>query len=137
MWDANGVPVPSSAPLLSKQNVEDLAVAALSLPYVGDPLGLYPEFDGMTNAEVMLVKLARQAADGSMDATEILLDRVLGRPKQSVESKTFRMTYEDLLREKAAAAQRAEVVVVVEGVQIVPHRADADEDPFGGMEGLI
>ncbi len=124
IWTPEGVPMPSSSPLLSKQNIEDLATTALSLPYTGGE----EEFASMTNAEVMLVRLARAAAGGDQSAAEALMDRVLGRPKQSVESKSFRMTYEDLLKEKAAAAQRAETVEV----QIV-----RDDKPFGDLEGLV
>lgn len=133
-WGADGVPVPTSVPLISKQNIEELALVSLALPYTGDALGMVEEeFKGMSNAEVMLVKLARSAAGGSMAAVEVLLDRVLGRPKQSVESKSFRMTYEDLLKEKAAAAKRSEVVEV----QVVPRREE-DIKYFGdGLDGLI
>jgi len=136
VFGADGVPRPVSVPLLTKQSVEDLAVAALSLPYKIppappplDPLSLelptaeYKErlrehnegleFIGMSNAEVMIVKLARAAAAGSMQATETLLDRVLGRPKQSLESKSMTMTYADVLKEKAARAEAVDVLAEV------------------------
>ena len=122
----DGVPRPSSVPTISRQGIEDLAAVALSLPYkiAEVPLGLDDkahaeavarredemEFEGMTNAEVMIVKLARSAAGGDAEATSMLLDRVLGRPKQSVESKTMSMTYADVLKEKAARAAAVDAV---------------------------
>ena len=81
----------------------------------------------MTNAEVMIVKLARSAAGGDQEATSMLLDRVLGRPKQSVESKNLSMTYADVLKEKAA---RANVVDVLCEVARPP-------SPTDDMDGLI
>jgi hypothetical protein len=89
--------------MLTKPQIETLAAVALSLPY-DDPLGLDPEFDGMTNAEVMMVRMARKAAAGDLSVASELLDRVLGRPKQSVESKSLNLTYEDFLKEAARLA---------------------------------
>lgn len=141
-WGPDGLPVPTTAPLLSKSGIENLAVVAASLPYKVPELVLPPapeldaskivneryeqerdrliaehekelEFDGLTNAEVMFIKIARRAASGGDSAAEnTLLDRMLGKPKQSVESKNLNLTYEDLLREKAARATPAEVIDV-------------------------
>ena len=130
-WGRDGLPVPTNVPLLSKPGIENLAVVAASLPYKVPDLVLPPapavdaskmdaeryelekarliaeheaelEFDGLTNAEVMFIKIARRAASGDSAAENTLLDRMLGKPKQSVESKNLNLTYEDLLREKAA-----------------------------------
>lgn len=129
VWGPDGVPRPSSVPTISRQGIEDLAAVALSLPYkIPEVPPNLPdkehqeavqrredemEFEGMTNAEVMIVKLARSAAGGDAEATSMLLDRVLGRPKQSVESKTMSMTYADVLKEKAARAQAFDAVVEI------------------------
>ena len=131
VWGSDGLPRPSSAPSLTPASISELAAVALSLPYKPDPLipSEAEEFEGMTNAEVMIVKLARSAAGGNMAATTELLDRVLGRPKQSVESKNLSMTYADVLKEKAARlseinTRREEAIdVVVEAVR----RVDTDE----------
>lgn len=110
-----GMPVPTSVPLVTKPALEELASVAMSLPYVPTPpKDLVPdtpkwtawelaerEFEGMTNAEVILIKMARSAASGDQGAATALLDRILGRPKQSVESKSFTMSYTDVLKEKA------------------------------------
>jgi hypothetical protein len=160
-WTPEGLPVPVSVPQLSKAGIEELATTALSLTYRVPPLILpldpgkdctearraqYEmereaaevaheaelEFEGMTNAEVMIIKLARAAAAGDKEATSAMMDRVLGRPKQSVESKSLKLTYEDYLKEMArggAESVRAEVVDV-EGVQTLG-------TPEDGLEGLL
>jgi hypothetical protein len=163
-WTPEGLPVPVSVPQLSKAGIEELATTALSLTYRVPPLILpldpgrectearraqYElereaaelaheaelEFEGMTNAEVMIIKLARAAAAGDKDATSAMMDRVLGRPKQSVESKSLKLTYEDYLKEMArggaaaAESERAEVVEV-EGVETLG-------TPEDGLEGLL
>jgi len=127
VWGADGLPVPSSSPLITKPQLEALAGAAMSLPYV-DPLGLDGgEFDGLTNAEVMMIRMARKAAEGDLAVASELLDRVLGRPKQSVESKSIRMSYEDVLKEMARQQQ---------GFSDIPPSSDAAaaDDDWG--EGL-
>jgi hypothetical protein len=65
------------------------------------------EFEGMSNAEVMSIRIARAAAGGDLAAADKMLDRVLGRPMQSIESKSVSMTYADVLKEKAARAAAA------------------------------
>ena len=157
VWGPDGNPVPTAVPLLTKQSVEDLAVVALSLPYKVPPCPPVPsdtkasltseyktalakyeeekEFEGMTNAEVMIVKLARAAAAGSMAATESMLDRVLGRPKQSVESKSVNFSYADILKEKAARASAMDVVVEV--ARRVEGAPDNPFAPGGELEGLM
>jgi hypothetical protein len=152
-WTPEGLPVPTSQPLLSKRGIEELASVALSLPYVVPQPELPPEpapeapltvtekyererdaildkyhaevekFAGMTNAEVMMVRQAEKAANGDSGAANDILDRVLGKPKQSVESKNLNLTYEDMLKEKAA---RASEVVDAEVVR--------SDDLWGGLK---
>lgn len=131
-WTPEGLPVPTSVPTISKQALTQLADVALSLPYT-DPLGIDKEFEGMTNAEVMMIRLARRAAGGDMAAAESLLDRVLGRPKQSVESKSLRLSYEDFIKERAAAAGREPPSDerVVDAEVIDPKKDKGDEDLSG------
>ncbi len=98
----NGVPEPAYKNI-TPTSIKQLANVALSMPYEGEfnaELGINviePRFQGMSNAEVMWVKLAEQAANGNLDAAKIILDRVLGKPKQSVESTSLSMTYEQYL----------------------------------------
>ena len=100
----DGVPYPVGTYLLSKQNIEDLHLVALSSPY--EPDDTLPEdqywdeklrYEGMTKGEVMILKLTEKASQGNMHAMSMVLDRILGKPKQSVESKTMTMTYKDYL----------------------------------------
>jgi len=131
VWGPDGVPRPESVPMLSPKAIEDLSITALSLPYKPDPLAPSDkEFEGMTNAEVMLVRLARTAAGGSLAATETLLDRVLGRPKQSIESKNVNVSYADVLKEKAdRAAAEAKGNGTVD-CEVVPQPPN---DDLGGL----
>ena len=166
-WTPEGLPVPVSVPMLSKAGIEELATAALSLTYKIEPLVLADippsaspaekariaaendrlekayeselEFEGHTNAEVMIIKLARAAAGGDKDATSSMLDRVLGRPKQSVESKSLKLSYEDYLKEMA----RTSALPPTDNVESVGH-LDAEvvdratpADPGDGLEGLL
>lgn len=139
VWGTDGVPRPAAVPSLSTASISELAVVALSLPYKPDPLCPSDvEFEGMSNAEVMIVKLARSAAGGSQAATTELLDRVLGRPKQSIESKSLSMSYADVLKEKATrlaeahAQKEGAIDVVIEAVRHVSVSPEDDAD-LGGL----
>ena len=88
---------------ITPTSVKQLANTALSLPYQGEYIAeldtnvIEPRFAGMSNAEVMWVKMAEKAANGDLKAAEMILDRVLGKPKQSVESATMTMNYTEFL----------------------------------------
>lgn len=88
---------------ISPQSVKQLATSALSLPYEGEydeSLGIKvveERFTGMSNAEVMWVKIAEKAAAGDLSAAGLILDRVLGKPKQSVESTSMTLSYPEYL----------------------------------------
>lgn len=92
-------PVPVTERMLSSDHVHDLVSCAASLPYNAedDFYDLFPELYGLSYLEVALIKLAQQAAGGSLGATEALLDRIVGKPKQSIEKKTINLSYQDLL----------------------------------------
>ena len=119
-WDVDGNPVVRSVSVFTKAQVSEIAMAAASLPYV-DPndelavtLGLPPsEFHGKTNLEVMLIRQARWAAEsGDTDVIDKVLDRLVGKPKQSVESHTISETYDQALQRIARAAAAAKPVVI-------------------------
>lgn len=57
---------------------------------LADVLG--EEKDGITAAEAILKKLRQMAAQGNLRATEILLDRGYGKPKQFIESNVNQRT---------------------------------------------
>ena len=96
----NGVPTPSTAMVIPKESVSDIAMAALSLPYKNPDPETYPQlsqYDGMSNLEVALIMQAKNAANGGQDALALILDRAVGRPKQTIESKRLNLNYEDYL----------------------------------------
>ena len=55
----------------------------------------------MSNIEVMWIRLAEKAANGDMGAMSMMFDRLLGKPKQSVETASVSMTYQEFLKELA------------------------------------
>lgn len=156
-WDpATGLPVPVSRPVLTVPQIEALASTSLSLLYEPEePVATdfttkqayetarakweeeRSKYAGMTCAEVMMVRLAQRAADGNQAATSELLDRVLGRPKQTSEVKSVSMKYEDYLKkvaEEDAKRRAAESVVDVE-VQ-PPGPSPAAPPEFPGLEDI-
>jgi len=114
VWEG-GVPHVEYRQMVNKDVLNDLPMAALSMPYKRTEQEIFldvdPEFEGMSNAEVMNIRLARRAASGEMDATKTILDRILGRPKQQIESRTISETYTQYL-ERIAAEEEEEVIDV-------------------------
>lgn len=117
----DGKPVPVYAKPLNKQQVADLVTAALSTEYEsfrdpesGEEYNVDPRLVGTTKAEAMAINLARKASRGEDKATNQVLDRILGKPKQSVESVGVKMNYRDFLEmldrdEKAQSQAEFEV----------------------------
>lgn len=69
---------------------------------LGEVLGKEDE-NGITEAQKILQKLAKQAQDGNVRASEIILDRGYGKPKQFVENTNLNMNSdltEDQLNDK-------------------------------------
>ena len=101
----NGVPEPAYGKIVNTQSVKKLAQVAASLPYEGEwdeeleMFVLEPRFKGMSNIEVMWVRLAERAANGDTGAMNMIFDRLLGKPKQSVETASVSMTYQEFLKE--------------------------------------
>ncbi len=113
----DGMPVPVYREPIDRSAISDLGMAALSLPYAGEILqdpktkelltdidtGDYlrapidKRFEGMTNAEVMMIRMAEAAARGDYDAFDKILDRSIGKPKQVNENLNVNATYEDYL----------------------------------------
>ncbi len=120
-WDKDGNPLVRNVQVFTRAQVSEIAMAAASEPFI-DPndelaisLGLPPsEFYGATNLEVMLVKQARNAAKtGDTDVVEKILDRLIGRPKQSIEKHEIVESYESALKRigaKTRAVVDAEIV---------------------------
>lgn len=102
----NGMPEPYIQ-CINPATVKQLATAALSTPYEGiyvpedDTYIADPKYEGLTKAEVMWMRVAQQAADGNLKAVSIILDRILGKPKQSIESTSMSMSYTEFLEQLA------------------------------------
>ncbi len=134
-WE-NGKPVPVYAPPLAKEQVSDLLTASLSLEYEGekaengDAINFDPRFAGMTNIEVIAIRLAERAASGDMKATTELLDRILGKPKQSHETVGVKMSYQDFLEfcEKNPEAQESAEFEYGAAIDIPSTILDEDDD---------
>ncbi len=60
-------------------------------------MGIDIEFEGLSNAEVAMIRLADSAAHGNQKAIDMLQDRIVGKPMVSTENKNINITYEDFL----------------------------------------
>jgi hypothetical protein len=105
---SNGEPVVEYKQMLTKGVVGELPIAALSMPYTLEELdkvrseterflGIDEHLVGKSIGEVMNIRLARKAANGDKEAYRILQDRILGKPKQEVQSTSVSMTYSEYL----------------------------------------
>ncbi len=87
--------------MINKEAVSQLPLTVFSLPYKRTNLekekGIAQEFEGMSNAEVAMIRLADAAAHGDQKALDMLQDRIVGKPMVSTENKNINLTYEDLL----------------------------------------
>lgn len=112
VW-VGGKPVCKYTKIIDKDAVADLPLAAVGLPYKRDALeielNIDEEFDGMTNAEVMMIQMARGAAKGDKRDRSEILDRILGKPKTSAEVKTVKVDYNDYLKGLAKKVEAEEV----------------------------
>lgn len=103
----DGMPVLKYRNVIRKEALNELTRHALSQPYEGewDPVAQEyvkdPRFEGMTKAEVMEHRLIDKAAAGNVEAIREIKDRLMGKPKQQVESKNLNISYEDFLAELA------------------------------------
>ena len=85
-------PRPAAGAMVGRDQMQQLYHAALSLPYQGQwdaqeqEFIIEPHFQGLTNVEVMVMRQIQEAALGNMKTIETIMDRTLGKPKQSVEA---------------------------------------------------
>lgn len=97
------VPHPTVGKSLAKQQLAAVQLAMLSAPYLGTynpDTGLHeiePGFENTTNFTAAALKLAMKAASGDVQAYNAALDRVIGKPKQAVESVNMSMSYTEWL----------------------------------------
>jgi hypothetical protein len=139
VWE-DGIPTVKGVPLLTRENVSEIALAAASLPYVdpddvlAESMGLPPRsrFRGMTNLEVMLIRRQEEAAaPGANDGIrESILDRLIGKPKTTSENHNITESYED-------ACNRIARETVTRARPVSPSVMDAQVvDPDPALDGL-
>lgn len=106
----DGMPVPVSRPIITKESIAKLTSVALTLPYNNDPNDPHydPRFDNLTNAEVMAIRHVEAAAQGNLEVTEKILDRLLGKATQNVETKNLSMSYTDFLKTLTIESESSE-----------------------------
>lgn len=125
VWDEAGNPLVTTAPLITKRQLTDLYMAAAAQPFVcEDPLNPDFIYNGLSCAEVMIRKQMLLAAQTGN--AEAVMDRLLGRPTQSVESKRLVMTYEEALREIGRKAN----LNPAPPIPTTASPSSYDEDPF-------
>lgn len=81
-----------------------------TMVYDADPI-LEPECVGLTYGQVIIFRQVQQAVNGSGDATDRLLDRMIGKPEQLNKNVNLNGSYRDFLEEVA----RAEGIIDVDG----------------------
>lgn len=105
--DGISMPVPRYTAPVTVQEVREILPSALALPYEphkdkdGEYLPGEEKLIGLTNAEVIAYRRVVAAAsptnpDSLYDAT-FVYDRVMGKPKQTVETTQVQVTYQDML----------------------------------------
>ncbi len=101
----DGKPVPTEREIITKEAVSELPITVMSIPYRRTPLekefGIDADLEGMTNGEVMMLRMSESAARGDHKAADMLLDRILGKPKMVSENKNINVSYQDYLLEIA------------------------------------
>lgn len=103
--------------------MEDFGLQALESPYEGGlnpETGEYivePQYYGMSNGEVIWQKMATLAAAGSLDHAKYIMDRTLGKPKQSIETTNLNVNYSQFL-EQLAEEERMVDIAYIEEVEL-------------------
>ena len=117
-----GIPYLTSVPVRISVNPEatlrTLLRTCLDLPYDGSD----PTLKGLSQGEAMVINMTRAAAEGDSDARTQVIDRFLGRPKQSIESVSLTGDLNEFL-DKVAKETKIETVEV-ETAQAPPDSAE-------------
>lgn len=124
-FDAEGNPCVVTVPLVTKSQLQDLWAAAGAAPYlVADPLSEeYRLYHGLSCAEVMVRKRMLEAArTGEQVSVDGVMDRLMGRPKQSSETTKLVLSYEDRLAE-IARLETAKAPRVIDVTPLPPESA--------------
>lgn len=140
VW-VNNAPQPRYGGPMGKAQLTQLFSAGLSMPYKGtyapeeDAYIIEDEYDGKTIGEVIVMKRLQKAAEGDPDATRDILDRVMGKPKQSVESTSVTMSYSDFLEMSANEEDELNVIDITPAPPTHPGPPNYPS-PFGDDLGI-
>lgn len=119
----------------TRQSLSALIAGATVLPYE-HPKERKPDeerFKGLSNVEVLAIRLAEKAANGDYDATNQVLDRILGKPKQETQNVTVSVTYADYLDNLDRRIQ-ANTTVQIEDVS--PTLEIKEEKKYANLEDI-
>lgn len=94
---------------IKRDDVRNTIKSLWSLRYDADPI-LEPEFVGLTNGQVIMLRQVQLAANGDGTAVDRLLDRMIGKPEQINKNLNVQGTYKEFMEEVA----RQEGIIDVE-----------------------
>lgn len=106
VWE-NGIPKKKYKLVMAKEDIQEMKIHAATQMYHGewDPINqtyiVDPRYEGLSKIEVAQHKLMDKAAAGDIDALSKIEDRILGKPKQQVESLQISATLESFLEKVA------------------------------------
>ncbi len=110
-----GLPIPINSRPMAKEQLSALFPAALSLPYQGEwnhetqSYFIEPRFRGLTDGEVLIERLKEKALGGDLKAMDMIFDRIMGKPKQAVETVSMNMSYSEYLDHLAAQDEQEDL----------------------------
>jgi len=136
-----GIPEPRNAKSMAREEVERLHFASLGLPYKGEwdaqtqSYKMEQRYKGLTLGEVMVLKATERAANGDHKAYTDIMDRVLGKPKQAVESVSLSMKYSDYLKHQEEL-DKSDPPPWEEAVDVEVQEAYVEPDDDDVLEGL-
>lgn len=131
-WQDPNSPTAKNGAKFSKSQMQGMFEAVMALPYKGvwepqlQEYIIEDDYIGLTNGEVVAMKLTELAVRGDMKAINQILDRMLGKPKQQTESVKMTMGLTEYLEAMAQEEAQNNYGVVVD----VPTQST----PFTGQE---
>lgn len=127
----DGRPVPRYSEPVTKQEMTDLIVAAVAVPYERKADDS-EDYSGMSKLEVAQHKVADRAANGDLDALNFIYDRSIGKPKQVSENLNVTVNLNDFLDSlpPPESIEYAEALSVAEisRLQITAHEYEPIEE---------
>jgi hypothetical protein len=143
----DGMPCPAYAPPVTVQSVNKLLVTSLQLEYEplkntnGEILPDEEKHVGKSKLEVGMERAADRVSHGDQDTLEWAMDRVLGKPKQQVESLTISATYEDFLKmcKPPTAEELAEADITITELEIEdtePESSNPTNNRYAELDGI-